>query len=79
MQIEIRNGKVNNFASVIRTGLVLIGRAHAQAGHTIFLPTPDWTPEDGAAGLVPVKVKEIQEGVAVCEDKGGQTWALWLS
>jgi hypothetical protein len=78
MQIQKRNGHDDNFASTIRAGLVTLGRKNATEGMTIFVPPPEWTPQDGAAGLVAVKVKQIDADVALGEDATGQPWALWL-
>lgn len=77
MNIE-KGGAVNPISSAIRTGLVEIARQNCNEGEVIFVPTPWWVPEDGHTKLVPVTVKQISDGVAMCEDANQEPWALWL-
>lgn len=77
MQIEQRDG--GRKVAFVRDGLVMISRQHATKGEKIFLPPPDWQPQDGHEKLVPVTVEEVYEGVALCKDADDAAWALWLA
>ena len=74
-----RNGDANFASAAIRAGLIVMARQKAKEGEKIFVPPPDWKPEDGHEGLVPLTVKQIQDGVVVCEDNDKEVWALWRS
>ena len=72
-----RNGADNFASAAIRAGLVVLAREKAKEGATIFLVPPGWTPEDGHEKLVKATVKQVEDGVVVCEDGDKQIWAVW--